>query len=323
MKNGDRITCEIVSLEGGVLSVKLDYADGMVSLQWSKIERVESSRLFIVRTDKGVVHTGTLTTVAAEIGEPVRIEIEKSTDEKVEIDSKEVVKIDTTAERFWRRFNGDISVGVSYAKGNQATQYNLNSSIEYPRGRWNFKAAINSNLSSSANSDVSTRNSINFQTTRLLPRNNLFVTGSVGLLESSEQGIGFQTNLGGGIGYFFKNTNRTKIALIGGAGWQRTNYTGSGVARNTQNATAALIATDIQFLRFKKTNFNLDAALLPSISEPGRLYFRLNQSYSVRLYRNLSWNISFYGNWDSRPPIGLSGSDYGTTTGLGWKFGNR
>ena len=323
MKNGDRITCEIVSLEGGVLNVKLDYADGTVSLQWSKVERIESSRLFIVRTEKGSVHTGTLSTVARDSGEPVKIEVEKTPIEKVEIESKDVIKIGTTADTFLKRLNGDISVGVSYAKGNQSTQYSFSSSVEYPRDKWSAKASFSSNLSSNADSEKVSRNSLNIRVNRLLPRENLYVTGIANLTQSSEQGIGLQSSVGGGVGYFFKNSNRTKIALVGGLGWQRTNYVGSGTARNTQNTTAAIVATEIQFFKFKKTNFNLEATLLPSISEPGRVYFRLNQSYYVKLYRDLSWNISFYGNWDTRPPPGLSGSDYGTSTGLGWIFGNK
>jgi len=37
----------------------------------------------------------------------------------------------------------------------------------------------------------------------------------------------------------------------------------------------------------------------------------------------LTWNVSFYGSWDNRPPPTFSGSDYGTSSGLGWTFGNR
>jgi hypothetical protein len=36
----------------------------------------------------------------------------------------------------------------------------------------------------------------------------------------------------------------------------------------------------------------------------------------------LSWNISFYGNWDNRPPGNLPGSNYGTSSGLAWTFGS-
>lgn len=323
MKNGDRITCEIVSLDGGVLSVKLDYAEGTISLQWSKVERIESTRLFIVKTDRGVAHSGTLSTAAADSGKPVTIEVAKAANIKVEIDSKEVVAIERTARSFWKRFNGDISVGVSYAKGNRSTQYNLASSIEYPRDKWNLKASFASDLSSNASSDTVSRNNLNISASRLLRWNKYFVTSGVSLLESSEQEIGLQSTLSGGLGYQFKNSNRAKIALAGGLAWQSTNYTGFGTGRDTQNVTVGIVTADLQFFKFKKTKFDLQATMLPSISEPGRFYFRLNQSYHVKLYRNFSWNISFYGNWDNRPPIGLSGSDYGTTTGLGWTFGNR
>ena len=38
---------------------------------------------------------------------------------------------------------------------------------------------------------------------------------------------------------------------------------------------------------------------------------------------DLSWNFSFYGSWDSQPPATLPKSDYGTSSGLSWTFGNR
>jgi hypothetical protein len=43
----------------------------------------------------------------------------------------------------------------------------------------------------------------------------------------------------------------------------------------------------------------------------------------VKIFGDISWNFSFYGNWDNRPPIGLSGSDYGSTSGISWSFGNN
>ena len=45
-----------------------------------------------------------------------------------------------------------------------------------------------------------------------------------GLLQSSEQGINQQANLGGGIGRYLVNSNHAKIYLLGGFGWQRTDY---------------------------------------------------------------------------------------------------
>ena len=46
-----------------------------------------------------------------------------------------------------------------------------------------------------------------------------------------------------------------------------------------------------------------------------------NAARYIKLISNLSWNVSFYANWDNQPPQGFSGSDYGTSSGLTWTFG--
>ena len=137
------------------------------------------------------------------------------------------------------------------------------------------------------------------------------------------QGIRLQTTLGGGIGYFFKDTNRSTIAVLGGLAWQGTDYTASVAPQTIQNVAAAMIATEIKVFKFKKTNLDVTASLLPALSDPGRVRFNTNATYYLKLFGNLSWNLSFYGNWDNRPPPGLSGSDYGSSSGLTWTFGNR
>ena len=65
----------------------------------------------------------------------------------------------------------------------------------------------------------------------------------------------------------------------------------------------------------------MNAAAFPALSEPGRARFATNASYYIKMFKNLSWNVSFYGNWDNRPPANFSGSDYGSSSGITWTFG--
>src|SRR5208283_4358501 len=58
--NGDRITCEIIKLEKGYLYVKLDYADGQVAMDWSKIAHIESAQTFVVADTAGKRYTGSV-----------------------------------------------------------------------------------------------------------------------------------------------------------------------------------------------------------------------------------------------------------------------
>ena len=90
-----------------------------------------------------------------------------------------------------------------------------------------------------------------------------------------------------------------------------------------QNIAAALLALEIKLFKFKKTNLDVTAYLLPALSDPGRVRFNTNATYYLKLFGNLSWNLSFYGNWDNQPPPGFSGSDYGSSSGLTWTFGNK
>ena len=75
MKNGDRLTCEVTGVDHGTLYVKLDYVDGKIEIDWSKVAKLESNRLFIIKTDTGEVHEGSISTVDGGTGKIVQIEV--------------------------------------------------------------------------------------------------------------------------------------------------------------------------------------------------------------------------------------------------------
>ena len=154
-----------------------------------------------------------------------------------------------------------------------------------------------------------------------MPAESWFYAGLGSLLQSSEQGIAIQSTIGGGVGRFVKNTNRASLAVLGGGAWQSTKYEHANAHLGQQNLAAAMVYAEAKMFRFSRTNLDLTAALLPSVSDSGRVRFNLNSTYYVKMFNNLKWDLSLYGNWDNRPPVGLSGSDYGTSAGITWTFG--
>jgi len=321
MNNGDRLTCEVKGLDGGVLYVAFDYIDGTTSVDWSKVARLESQQLFVVKITDGSVYMGKLRTPETAADRPVRIQVVKVPEQELVLERSQIVQMIATSDRFWERFNGEIGFGVIYSKGNQSTQYSLSSETAYVRERWNARVSFDSNLSSSIGTTASTRNAITLSALHLMPQNNWFYSGLGSFLQSSEQGIALQSTLGAGVGRYLKNTNRASIAVLGGVAWQNTNYKQSSVSLSNQNVVAGLIYAEARLFKFSKTNLNATGALLPAFSDPGRVRFNTNVAYYIKLISNLKWNISFYGNWDNRPPPGFSGSDYGTSSGLTWTFG--
>lgn len=319
MQNGDRLRGEIKSLDAGVLKVDLDYADGAVSISWLKVARVESTQLFLIHTQDGSVFSGTLGTAES----PAKAVIIQITDEvkgTVPIERSELTNLGQTSESFLQRLSGNINLGATYSKGNSTTQYNLGSGLSYKAERWITNAAFNSNLSSSTGAQVSHRHQFDASIYRLMKRNNYFYSAFGGFLQSSVQGIDLQTDLGAGIGHYFFNSNRFRFSVIGGLLGQTTSYVPALVPVSRQNVFAGAVRSELDMFVFKKTNLAVISMVVPALSDRGRVYNNINASYYLKLFSDLSWNLSFYGNWDTRPPPPFVGSDYGYSTGLSWSF---
>ena len=304
LKNGDRLTCEIKGLDSGVLYISVDYLLGTQSLEWSKVKSLESSHLFIVKTEDGRSYVGTLSTSEVGGSQPIKITIAEP-GQNVVMNGPELVQITQTSENFWERFNGSINTGIIYSKGNQATQYSLSSEVTYPRERWAASANAASTLSSSTGASTSTRNDFGFDVRRLLKWNNWFYSGAADFLQSSEQGIQLQTTISGGIGRYLKNTGETQFSVLAGMALQSIKYEQGAVSLPQQNVAAATVGAKLRLFRFDKTEFDLSTAGFPALSEAGRVHVTTNAAYYVKMFSSLKWNISFYGNWDNRPPTGI------------------
>jgi hypothetical protein len=64
MKNGDRITCEIRSLEQGQLTVKQEYANSTVAFDWNKVAYIQTRQPFVVVDNRGDAFSGLLSETA-------------------------------------------------------------------------------------------------------------------------------------------------------------------------------------------------------------------------------------------------------------------
>ena len=320
MKNGDRFTCEIKKLDRGVLYAGFDYVDGTVSLQWSKVARVESHQLFVVHTQNGSVYEGTLRTPETPEEQPVQIEVLEVTQTTETMDRREVVQLAQTSESFWRRLSGKIDSGLIYAKGNSTTQYNVGANALLNRDRWSAEGSFSSQLSKSSGVTASTHNQADLKGLRRVGRENWFYSGGAQFLQSSQQGIDLQTTLGMTGGKFLKDTNQARIQLSAGLAWQRTQYQASAESQDAPNALAGLAVAELHLFRFKKTSLDVTASLLPVLTQAGRVRSYVNTAYSIQIISNLWLKVSFYGNWDNRPPGTFSGSDYGASTSVSWSF---
>lgn len=322
MKNGDKLTCEIKTMDAGALLISLDYVDGTVAVEWSRVRQVESSRLFIVKLVDGSSYTGTMSILPSETSDSVLVRLMLLDGTSIAFDKSQISGLGGTSDRFWGRFNGSLSSGFGYTKGNQNTTFNVSTAINYPRDRWSAAFGYNSNLSSAVGTTASTRNQANLGVSKLLRWRNWFYAGALAGLQSTEQSIDLQGSFSGGVGRYLKNTSSLKISLLGGAGYQSTRYS-SDIAGPSEEVIAVVLGANLNWVKFKKTSLTFRFNALPALNDLGRVYVNTNAAYFLKLFGEINWTLSFYGNWDTDPPAGSSGTDYGVNSGLSWTFGNE
>jgi len=325
MKNGDRVTCEVKALQAGVLKVNLDYVDGTISVDWLKVARLESSYLFLVTLQDGSKYSAKVISPETVDGTSVELALQpENGQESFLIDRSKVVRIGQTSERLLQRFSGSITMGATYSKGNSAAQYNFGSELLYQQTRWGSAFRYNSNLASNTGAATSTRNQLDLFGYRQLAWRNYFLGGIASFLQSSVQGIHRETSLGIGLGRYLKDTNRFSFWVLGGLGWQGTKYVPTVISQPPQNIGVGLFSSNLQAFAFKQTRLSITSTFYPALTaQRGRLFYKTNASYYLKLFGKVDWNLSFYGSWDTHPPPQFRGSDYGSSTGLSWTFGNR
>lgn len=316
-KNGDKWTCEIKKLDHGYLYVGLDYVDGTVNVDWSKIESIESSQLFVVTDADGIVHEGTISTASSEAGHIVSLTV-KSDQSQEKISKSRVASIQQTERTFWHDFHGGISAGFNFAKSNSQTQYNLNANTNYVKRYWLASSQLQSSFSGSLSAPSDLHNDLSTYALRTLNARNYVVIAVSDFLRSDEQQLALRTVLGGGGGKILKNTESSRILLVGGAVWTRERYqtTGSPIFDSADAMAGAIL----EYFRFKTTNLSMTAFAYPGLTDIGRIRVDTKAAVKYELIKNLYLNFSLYLNYDSNPPRPTSKSDYGSSASLGWSF---
>lgn len=299
--------------------MSVDYVEGTVSVDWSKIAKVESSQTFVIEDESNRLHTGPLEPAPTAEGQPFRLVVQ--TDDRKEILSQfQVVQINQLEASFWQGLHGGISGGIQFTKANTQTQFNFSANANYRKERWSGQAQYNTSFSGSLSNRSNIRNNFSINTRRMLRSEEYFGAITAEFLQSQEQQLDLRTTPGAGIGRMFKNTNRSQIYGVGGPVWTREKYSPGAAQEPFRDNAEILLGGGFQFFRFKTANFSSSLRGYPSVTDWGRFRADGDVSMKFEIIKDLYWNFSIYANYDSRPPENTVKSDYGFSSGLGWTF---
>lgn len=139
-------------------------------------------------------------------------------------------------------------------------------------------------------------------------------------MKSNQQDLELRSTYGGGFGRKLIQTDNTSLLAIGGAVYSHENYQSQPGTSPLRNNAESLVGLTFSTFRFRTVNVNSQLLVFPSLTGPGRVRLSSQSNLQIDLVRNFSWNLQFYENVDSRPPVNAPKNDLGITTSLGWKF---
>lgn len=316
MKNGDRFTCTVKKLQGGVLYIDTDYISGSTGLDWAQVEKVESPSAFQITLDDGTRSVGAIQrAVSGEKGQEFII---KSNGVERRTSAASVVDIESQKSNFWHQLEGGIDVGYDFTSGNSQASLTTNANAKYETTRW--MASVIDTTSFSSETDASRTNLVDIQGQEgVFFKRNWTYYGLEDFLHSSQQSLELRTTLGGGVGRYLFRTNSTWLALIGGAVYTHENFTPT-IQRGSDQNIEGLAGIQYQLLRFDRYSLQSQALVFPGLSDPGRIRATPKITFNMKLRNNFYTNLSFWDNYDSRPPANSKGNELGISSGVGWTF---
>ena len=150
---------------------------------------------------------------------------------------------------------------------------------------------------------------------RLLPKT--WYVGAFTQLEQNQQlDLDLRVLLGGVGGRDILQSNRVEWRAFAGLLGNREEYVGAEQATSAEG----LLGTSFRFFTFGSFENDLSSNLLvyPSLTDSGRVRVSFDANYRQDLFGDLYLSVSFYDEFDSKPPTGGNKNDFGTTLALGW-----
>jgi hypothetical protein len=326
LKDGDRITGEIIKKDGQTVTVHSKNF-GTVSLKWDDIATVSTDQpINVVLPDKTTVKS----IIQTQDG---RIRITAPGGPQNVAPAEIVALRDDTEEKAYERLLHpgllDLwtitgSLNLAGTKGNAKT-----STITTPV---NFLRTSNTSRTTAYfNSIVSSAlvNGVNAQTARAVrggwgySRNltkELFVNSFNDYEFDKFQSLDLRTVIGGGLGYQFWTAETGRLALLGGSDWNRARFSPALTPSFLRKSGEAYWGDDFNYKLNSRTNFVQGFRMFNDLSNTGEYRVNLDVNVVTQLTKWLNWNVSLSDRNLSDPAPGRKNNDLLYTTGLGFTF---
>ncbi|WP_206046808.1 DUF481 domain-containing protein [Mangrovimicrobium sediminis] len=307
--NGDKVTGEIKSMEGGILELSTD-AIGTIGIEWPEIAHLQSDYHYELRLSDGQRLYGSIQR-DSRAGQLVLTDIYG----RHPIDLLQVVEVRPIEDSFVDRLNIYFSATVAYTKATSVGQVSFNTNINYEDKTSSNTLSARTDLSRTDDNDSKSTTVNLSRNTWSTDRGSVYRALFASYETNDELALTRRVGVGAGVGRYFIDTHRS--TLTGTAGLQVIDEDSEG--EKTTQDVELILNTHFATWRFSSPELDIDFdfTLYPSVTDEGRVRSSSNVRLRWELLNDLYWDVTAWANTDNQSATG-SDTDYAITTGIGW-----
>ena len=309
LKNGDRVTGEVVKMGDGSLTLKTTYG-GEIKIDWKEIQGLTSAGPLALQLRDGSVLRGRVSSPAPNqlvvTGEPFG-----STTAMSFADIQAITPPPPIT------YAGTFNFGGNITDGNTKTTA-LNASARFTaraeRQRFGLEAKYNYG---EVNSLISTRNSLLGLNYDYFVTKRVYTTVFTLFEQDTFQDLNLRSTAGAGGGYQFIDTKRTKLSADLGMAYVNQDFktqpdTNAASGRWSLSLNHDVIPDVLVFFHRDEVYYDLKA--------PNAYRFRADQGVRLPIYKRFSLNLEYDMRYNSNPAVGRKTTDHAYIMGVSYAF---
>lgn len=330
LKNGDRVTGEVVESNDATLRVNTEFL-GEVEISWDAVSGIESDEPLHVSSSDGQVLVGPVATQGDSF------QVKTANSGAVSVPKAEVAYVRNEAAQlayeaeverlrnpkltdFWR---GYFDANLALTSGNAETKTFSNAAgATRETTRDTIKLYFTSLFAenSASGETITTANAIRGGSRYELNVNDkMFTYGFVDLEYDEFQSLDLRNVLGGGFGYHAVKNDRMKFDVFGGGAYNQEFFS-NNITRRSAEIT---VGEEFSYNLNDRTSFNERLTFYPNLTETGEYRLQFDTGLVTDVFRWMAWNVTFSDRFLSNPVNGREQNDILLTTGVRLVFGRE
>ena len=327
LKNGDRLTGNIIKLDQTKLTMKSELA-GDLTVAWDAIDQVSSSQPLYLSLSDGQVIVGTVEskgeTLAIQTQQAGTVSISRGVVRTIRSQAEQSAYEAETARmrnpRLGDLWSGFADAGLGLSRGNSDVT-TLSSGAKAVRATSRDKITTYF-TSLSARTKTSGKSVTTADAIRGGARydfnlsSRLFAFGLTDFEYDKLQRLDLRSVLAGGLGFHALKSERTILDLFGGGSFNQEFFTDL-----TRRSAEVLLGEELSHKLTQSLLLTERGVLYPNLSETGEFRFTFDSSLVTQLSKQIGWQLTFSDRYLSNPIPGIKKNDVLLTTGIRLTFG--